>query len=356
MTLHPYFATTLGMRCPIIQAPMAGGPTSPDLVAAVSNAGGLGGFAAAMLAPQHIEAGVTAIRARTDRAFAVNLFVLPPADPAPHVVAQALGWLAPLYEELGVPPVPPARWCEDGAAQLETVLALRPRVVSFTFGIVDHACIERFHRAGTQVIGTATTVAEAQAWRDAGADAVCVQGAEAGGHRGTFLGSAEQSMIGTLALVPQVADAVDLPVIAAGGIMDGRGVAAVLALGAGAAQLGTAFLSCPEAPIHALWKQALAAARDDATRVTRLFSGRPARGLANGFMDRMAEYEALVPAYPVQNALTAALRQAAARQDRADCMSLWAGQGAAMSRVVPAAALVALLSRECEQVLARLAP
>jgi nitronate monooxygenase len=162
-------------------------------------------------------------------------------------------------------------------------------------------------------------------------------------------------MIGTLALVPQVADAIDLPVIAAGGIMDGRGVAAVLALGAGAAQLGTAFLSCPEAPIHPLWKQALMAARDDATRTTRLFSGRPARGLVNGFMERLAEYETLVPAYPVQNALTGALRQAAARQDRADCMSLWAGQGAAMSRVQPAAELVALLSRECGQVLARLA-
>lgn len=355
MTLHPYFATTLGMRCPIIQAPMAGGPTSPDLVAAVSNAGGLGGFAAAMLNPQQIEAGVAQIRARTDRPFAVNLFVLPPVAPEPDVVARALGWLAPLYEELGVAPAPPARWCEDGAAQFETVLALRPHAVSFTFGMVDHARIEQCHRAGIQVIGTATTVAEAQAWHAAGADAVCVQGAEAGGHRGTFLGNFEQSMIGTLALVPQVVDAVDLPVIAAGGIMDGRGVAAVLALGAGAAQLGTAFLSCPEAPIHALWKQALMTARDDATRTTRLFSGRPARGLVNGFMERLAEYEALVPAYPVQNALTGALRQAAARQDRADCMSLWAGQGAAMSRVLPAAELVALLSRECEQTLARLA-
>lgn len=352
MTLHPFFADTLAMRYPIIQAPMAGGPTTSALVAAVAEAGGLGGYAAAMLAPAQIEAGVAEIRAKTRRAFAVNLFVLERPEVDPAVLEQAQAWLAPLREELGLPAATPAKWCEDFGAQLETVLALRPPAVSFTFGIVDRAVVERFHQAGTQVIGTATTVAEAKAWSEVGADAVCVQGAEAGGHRGTFLGGFEQSMIGTLALVPQVADAIAVPVIAAGGIMDGRGIAASLVLGAGAAQLGTAFLSCPEAQIHPGWRRALLEARDDSTRSTRVFSGRPARGLVNAFMERMASYEQLVPPYPIQNALTGPLRQAAARQDRSDCMSLWAGQGAGMSRSYPAAQLVELLQEECRRALA----
>jgi nitronate monooxygenase len=180
----------------------------------------------------------------------------------------------------------------------------------------------------------------------AGVDFVCAQGFEAGGHRGTFLGDLENSAIGLMALVPQIVDAVKIPVIAAGGIMDGRGIAAAFALGADAAQLGTAFLTCTESGIHQDYKRRLLSASDDSTRLTRTFSGRYARGIVNEFMERMRPFEKDVPAYPVQNALTADLRQAAMKQNRMEYYSMWAGQGAGMSRAMPAAELVAKLVDE----------
>lgn len=337
----------LGIEHPIIQAPMAGGATTPALVAAVSNAGALGSFAAAILAPAAIREAVGRVRALTGRPFNVNLFVLdiPQVDAARLARAHAL--LDPLRAELGLPPgTTPARFCEDPQAQFEAVLELAPPVVSFTFGIVDAATVERFRRAGSKVVGTATTVAEALAWEAAGADCVCAQGYEAGGHRGTFLGDMEQSGIGLMALLPQIARAVRIPVIAAGGIMDGRGIAASLLLGAQAAQLGTAFLCCPESGIPEVWKAAVRGARDDATRLTRAFSGRHARGVVNAFMERLRGAEGELPPYPVQNALTGELRQTAARQGKADYMSLWAGQGAGMARTLPAAELVRALAAE----------
>ena len=226
-------AEILDIAVPIIQAPMAGGVTTPELVAAVSNVGGLGSLGAALLSPERIAAEIAAIRALTAAPFNVNLFVLSPPRVEGHTLTEALARLQPMRDELGLPTGDvPAQFCESFPAQLEAVLEARPAVVSFTFGIVDPAIVERLHAVGTKVIGTATHVAEARAWESVGADAVCAQGAEAGGHRGTFLGSFEEAMIGTLALVPQVADAVRIPVIAAGGIMDGRGIAAVLVLGA----------------------------------------------------------------------------------------------------------------------------
>jgi len=288
----PWFETRLSkivnIAVPIIQAPMAGGITRPELVAAVSSSGGLGSLGAGMLPPERIAADISAIRRLTNAPFNVNLFVLaaPQVDTSSLEAAMAL--LQTFREDLGLPVAePPARFCEDFSEQLETVLEERPPVVSFTFGIIDGAAVERLHRAGAKVIGTATHVAEALAWEAVGADAVCVQGAEAGGHRGTFLGPPEEAMIGTLALVPQVIDAVQIPVIAAGGIMDGRGIAAALVLGAAGAQLGTAFLACKESGIPEQWKERLKASKDTGTRVTRLFSGRPARGLVNEFMERL---------------------------------------------------------------------
>jgi nitronate monooxygenase len=225
-------------------------------------------------------------------------------------------------------------------------------VVSFTFGIVSNAVVERLHAAGAKVIGTATHVAEARAWESVGADAVCAQGAEAGGHRGTFLGGFEEAMIGTVALVPQVADAVRIPVIAAGGIVDGRGIAAALILGATGVQLGTAFLTCAESGIPTAWKNSLRAAADNGTRVTRVFSGRPARGLVNAFMERLRADEQAVPSYPVQNALTGEIRTAAKHQGRLDHVALWAGQGVPLVRSLPAAAeLVRRLRDETEAAL-----
>lgn len=340
------FCQRLHLRFPLVQAPMAGGATTPELVAAVSNAGGLGCLAAGMLSPAAITSTVTAIRSATTQPFVINLFVQATPVPDPVVLAEAVERLQPFYLEQGVEPPTSGHWCENFSEQLECVLALQPRLLSFTFGLLDAETVARCQAAGCLVIGTATTVAEARAWQAVGADAICAQGAEAGGHRGSFLPGAQSALIGTLALVPQVVDAVDLPVIAAGGVMDGRGVAACLLLGAAAVQLGTAFLSCPEAGIDTVYRQCLARAQDDSTRVTRVFSGRAARGLDNAFIQRMAAYESLVPDYPLQNALTGPIRKAAARTGQSGYLSLWAGQGVGMSRAMPAAALLHCLDQE----------
>jgi len=344
------FTSKVGIKYPIIQAPMAGGATTPGLVAAVSNAGALGSFGAAMSSPAAIKESIARIRALTDQPFNVNLFVLGTPHPAEAELAEATQRLAPFKRELGLDPAAlPPRFCEDNRAQRDALLQAKPPVVSFAFNLLDAETISLFKRAGSIVISTATTAAEARACEAAGADFVCAQGFEAGGHRGTFLGDFENSAIGLMALVPQIADAVKIPLIAAGGIMDGRGIAASFALGAEAVQLGTAFLTCAESGIHPEYKRRLLAATDDSTRLTRTFSGRYARGIVNDFMERMRPFEKDVPAYPVQNALTADLRQAAVKQNRMEYYSMWAGQGAGMSRALPAAELVAKLVEETQR-------
>ena len=335
----------LHVSLPIIQGPMTGSDT-PALAAAVSAAGGLGMLGCGMRSPQSMREAAAAVRSLTDRPFGLNLFVLETPSPDPAQVAAALQRLAPVYAELGLEPAWPQRWCEDFAEQFDTLLALRPAVASFTFGILDAAQIERLHAAGCVVIGTATTRDEALAWQAVGADAVCASGMEAGGHRGTFLADAQTSSIGTLALVPECVDALRIPVIAAGGIMDGRGIAAAQALGAQAVQMGTAFLACPESAIGAAQRAAMAQAYASDTRVTRVFSGRPARGIVNAFMRRFAADEAAIAPYPIQNALTGPLRRAAAAQGQSDALALWAGQGVGAARSMPAAALVPLLAQE----------
>jgi len=337
-------------RYPIIQAPMAGGATTPELVAAVSNAGGLGSLAGVLLPPDQLAEEIRRIRARTTRPFNVNLFVLKPVQATPEDLRAAMELLEPIRAELGLEQANvPSKFSEDFAAQLEVLMEEKPPVVSFHFDVVSAQVVERLQQAGCKVIGTATNVAEAIAWEQVGADYVCAQGAEAGGHRGTFIGPFEHAMTGTLALLPQVVDAVKIPVIAAGGIMDGRGIAAALLLGAVAVQMGTAFLTCPESGIHPLYKQALLQTKGDPTVVTRSFSGRPARGLRNTFIERMQPYEAQVPPYPIQNALTAEIRQAAAKAGRIEYMSLWAGQAASLCRSLPAAELIKTLVEETQQ-------
>lgn len=341
------FTSKVGVQYPIIQAPMAGGSTTPELVAAVSNAGALGSFAAAILPPQAIAENVARIRGLTDKPFNVNLFVLETPRPSEPELAEALERLQPIRDELDLGPAAiPRKFCEDNRAQIEALLDLKPPVVSFAFARPDIEFVRAFKQAGSLVIGTVTNVAEAKALEAVGADFVCAQGFEAGGHRGTFIGDVEDSWIGLMALVPQIADAVKIPVIAAGGIMDGRGIAAAFALGADAAQLGTAFLACTESGIHPGYKQKLRETPDNGTRLTRTFSGRYARGVVNEFMERMRPYEKEIPAYPVQNALTGELRQAALKQNRLEYYSMWAGQGAGMSRGVPAADLVNKLVAE----------
>lgn len=354
MTLSQ-FAETVGIDYPIVQAPMVGGATTPELVAAVSNAGALGSFAAAILPPSAIVEGVKRIRSLTSRPFNVNLFVLEQPRPTESELERAQAHLEPFRAALGLGPASaPSKFCEEPREQIAALLSLAPPVVSFTFGLLDAETVAQFKGAGSLVMGTATTVAEALAWEAAGADFICAQGAEAGAHRGTFLGGFEESCIGLMALIPQVAAAVKRPVIAAGGIMDGRGIAAALILGAQAAQLGTAFLCCPESGIPSVWKQKLREARDDSTRLTRTFSGRHARGIVNEFMERMRPFEGDVPAYPIQNALTGEIRQVAAKLGRPEFMSLWAGQGASMSRPLPAGELVRTLMEELHAILPNL--
>lgn len=316
---------------PILQAPMVGA-SGEALARAVSGAGGLGQLALGATAPADIAPAVAALRATVGRPFGVNLLMADPWAPEGGVVDAAIARLADLYAELGLdPPERPNTFAPDFEAQFAAVVAAAPPVASFTFACLTRAQVDALHAAGTLVVGTATTVAEARAWADVGADGICAQGSEAGGHRGHFLGDLPGSLVGTLALVPTIRAAVDLPVIAAGGIMDGRGVAAALALGASAVQMGTAFLLADEAVTSTPWRDALTVAGDDATRLTRAFTGRYARGVENRFMRLMHGAEDEVPAYPVQNRLTQPLRAAAATAGRSDLLSLWAGQGVALA-------------------------
>jgi len=359
MSIQTVLTQRLRLRYPIIQAPLAGGADTPQLVAAVCNGGGIGFIGAAYSTPEQILQLAAAVRSQTRQPFGINLFAPLPAAEMPSDFSAALQWVAPYYAELGLPaptapPVPPSRFSEQLAACLEGGAA----AFSFTFGCPSPEAIAAIKQHGMFLMGTATTVDEAIILEKAGVEAIVAQGSEAGGHRGTFNGIFEAGMIGTISLVPQIVDAVTVPVIASGGIMDGRGIAAALALGAGAVQMGTAFLTCDEAGIPNSYKQAILGAREHQTRVTRAFSGRPARGIVNRFMDEVESSklpEAVLP-FPLQNALTRPLRTAAANLERPEFLSLWAGQGVRMARRLPAAELVSRLVAETEEAIARLHP
>jgi nitronate monooxygenase len=348
----------LGLDHPIIQAPLAGGGDTPELVAAVCEAGALGFIGAAYLTPPQIVETARAVRARTTRPFGINLFAPLPAPAVVRDPGPALARVAPFYAELGLPPPTlPAAGGYTFDEQLAVALDSGAAVFSFTFGLLPASAIEPIKGRGMFLIGTATTVEEAVALEQAGVDAVVTQGSEAGGHRSTFATAFETGMVGTLALVPQVVDAVTVPVLASGGIMDGRGIAAALALGAAAVQMGTAFLTCDEAGIPNAYKEAILRAREHETRLTRAFSGRPARGIVNRFMTEVEPpdvADAILP-FPLQNALTRPLRTTAAQQDRAEFLSLWAGQGVRLAHRQAAATLIARLAHETEAVIQQLA-
>jgi len=347
----------LGIDYPLIVAPMAGGPSTPDLVAAVSEAGALGSFGAGYLQPEAIRAAIREIRARTARPFAVNLFV-PEVGPPPgeEAVAAAIAALEPIRRELKVPrEIGLLGSSPSFSAQLAVVKEERVPAFSFTFGVLPASEVRELHALGMMVMGTATTVEEARVLEANGIDAVVAQGAEAGGHRGTFAGPGEHGLIGTMALVPQIEQAVRIPVIAAGGIMDGRGVVAAFALGATAVQMGTAFLACPESGAHALHKQAvLERSAFDQTRLTRAYSGKLVRGFGNRFMVEVEKAGAILP-YPYQNAITRELRTEAAKQGRSDLASMWAGQGAPLAAEKRAGELVREVVAHAERVAAKLA-
>ncbi|WP_199442320.1 NAD(P)H-dependent flavin oxidoreductase [Umezawaea beigongshangensis] len=326
---------------PVIAAPMAGGVSTPELVAEVGRAGGLGFLAAGYLSVEALAAQITRTAELTDRPFGVNLFV--PGSRSSADLTEHRRRVARAAAVAGVEPGEP-RWDDDHySAKLELVLALRVPVVSFTFGAPDHADVERLHAAGATVVVTVTTPAEARQAERIGADVLCVQGCEAGGHRGTFVDDGVSpgggELYGTLAALRLVSAAVDLPLIATGGLVHGADVAAVLVAGAVAAQLGTAFLACPEAGTAQAHRAALAQGGTH-TALTRAFSGRPARGLANRFLTENTPHAPA--AYPDVHHLTKPLR---ATGDP-ELMSLWAGQTYPLAEAAPAAEIVRRLHEQ----------
>jgi nitronate monooxygenase len=323
----------LHLDAPIIQGPFGSGLSSVDLAVAVCESGGLGSFGVHHLDGAGIRDVAARIRARTRRSFALNLWIPHQhADDPPLTDAQwtcAIELLRPWFEELRVPlPDRPARFMPRYDEQMETVLELKPAVFSFVFGVPSEAVLARCRRSGIVTIGAATTPDEAKLLADSGVDMVVASGMEAGGHRVSFLREPEDCLTGTLALVPAVADTVKVPVIAAGGIADGRGIGAVLALGAGAAQIGTAFLACDESNASPLHRQMLFSDAARRTSLTRVFTGRLARSIHNEFMEKLQGNEARLPPYPVQAWLTGRLKEAAVKAGRSDVISLWAGQAA----------------------------
>jgi nitronate monooxygenase len=334
---------------PIIQGPFGGGLSSVDLVVAVSGGGGLGSFGAHHLGAAGIRDVAAAIRARTARPFALNLWIpLRDSDDPQMTDAQwntALQLLQPYFDLLRVPlPERPARFAPRYEEQVEAVLALKPAVFSFVFGVPSAGVLERCRSAGILTLGAATTPDEAKLLDDAGVDMIVATGMEAGGHRVSFLREPEDCLTGTLALVPQVVDSVKTPVIAAGGLVDSRGLAAVLRLGVAAAQLGTAFLACEESNAAPLHRQVLFSDAARRTSLTRAFSGRLARSVHNDFVEAFRDKAHLLPPYPVQNWLTAQFRAAALAAGRTDIVSLWSGQGAPLLKHRCAAELLRSLA------------
>jgi nitronate monooxygenase len=346
------FTRRFDRRYPIVQGPFGGGLSSPRLTAIVSDAGGLGSFGAQGLPPDRLRAVVDEIRALTAEPFAVNLWVST-ADARAEEVSQAdhdaaVAALAPFYAELGVapPPFAPAAGpaFEDQAAAL---IEARPPVFSFIFGVPSPAILDRCRSLGIRTVGTATTVDEARALDAAGVDAIVATGSEAGGHRPSFLRSAEASLTSTFALVPQVADAVSVPILAAGGIADGRGVAAALALGAHAVQIGTAFLACDESNAPPAHREALRhAAQGPPTMLTRGFTGRLGRGIRNALAEAFESPAVSRLPYPFQGNLISVLKQAALARGRSDLVPFWSGQSAPLVRHTQASKLFESLVRD----------
>lgn len=343
------------IELPILQAPMAGS-TGAEMAIAVSKAGGLGSLPSALLSVAQLQEALAQVRAATDRPVNVNFFAHTP--PAENAAAQA-AWkqgLSGYYLEAGLDPAMPIP--ETGRAPFDDaycrlVEAVRPEVVSFHFGLPEAGLLARVRATGAKILSSATTVAEAVWLETHGVDAVIAMGFEAGGHRGSFLTEDMAAQVGTMALVPQVVDAVRVPVIAAGGIADGRGVAAALMLGASAVQVGTAYLFCPEARMNPFHKAALPHARDDNTALTNLFTGRPARGVINRLMREIGPMSDLAPAFPTAGGALAPIRAKAEAAGRDDFTNLWSGQAARLARAMPAGELTAQLVAEALGVLGR---
>ncbi len=331
---------------PIVLAPMAG-VMDAELVIAAAQGGALGSLPCAMLSAEKAREQVNIIRQRVSAPVNMNFFCHKAVDADPEREATWRQQLAPYYREFGLDPSAPinaANRAPFDAAFCEVVEEFKPEIVSFHFGLPDQPLLKRVKAAGCIVMSSATTVKEAIWLEENGADVIIAQGAEAGGHRGMFLTDNIAEQPGTFALVPQVVDAVKVPVIAAGGIADGRGIAAAFALGAAGVQIGSAYLRCPESKVIAPARIALAQARDDSTFITNVMTGRPARGVANRVMREVGPISADAPAFPHAATALAPLKAAAEKLGKVDFTNLWAGQAVRMGREMPAAELTRALA------------
>lgn len=332
---------------------MAGGITTTSLVSSVSNFGGLGMIGAGYMTPEQIRHQIKEIRGITKNQFGINLFTPNDFKVSENEINRASELLQPLKKQLNLqnerpnlPTIEKER--ENFHEQLRVIIDEKVPVCSFTFGVPSKEIMTELKKHGIFLIGTATTVAEVLLNQEIGMDAVVLQGSEAGGHRGTF--ASDDNPIGLMSLIPQVTAHVSIPVIAAGGIMNGRGINDTLNLGAQAVQLGTAFLTCRESGAHPVYKEAILNLIDDQTVLTRIYSGKWARGIKNKFYQELKDYEVELPEFPIQNTLTSAIRKAAAQQNNPDYMSLWAGQNARFARKLTVKDLMTALITEIKEI------
>lgn len=337
-----------GIELPILEGPLAG-VSGSAMAIAVGQAGGLASLPCAMLSPQQIRDEVALIRKHSSAPLNLNFFCHQPPQDDPHSHRRWKEALRPYYEELGADfnaPTPVSSRAPFDVASCELVETLKPEVVSFHFGLPDAALLARVKATGARIISSATTVAEA-VWLEArGCDAIIAMGYEAGGHRAMFLSTDLSTQVGTLALVPQIVDAVSVPVIAAGGIADGRGVAAAFMLGASAVQIGTAYLFCPEANVSKPHYQAVRTAKESETALTNIFTGRPARGIVNRAMAELGPMSDLAPAFPLAGGALTPLRAIAEPQGNGGFMNLWAGQAIGIKHELGAAQLTRLIAAQ----------
>ncbi|MEK5443508.1 MULTISPECIES: NAD(P)H-dependent flavin oxidoreductase [unclassified Fredinandcohnia] len=346
----------LKIEHPIIQAPMAGGVTTSELVSAVSNAGGLGMIGAGYMTPLQLQEQISEIKKLTPHSFGVNLFVPTKFHTKENEVKSANQLLNPIREKLNIPPnehveIPSfTDTIKKFDEQINVIIEEKVSICSFTFGLPSKELISKLKQHQMVLMGTATSVKEAIEIEKSGLDLVVVQGSEAGGHRGGFIHNGHKGLIGLMSLIPQVADNVKIPVIAAGGIMDGRGLKASICLGAQAVQMGTAFLTCIESGAHPIHKKSILNASDDETVVTRTFSGKWARGLINPFIENMKEHEKNLPEFPVQNSLTQDIRKASNSQNNKDFMSLWSGQSPRLAKNQSVANLIESIISEVKHI------
>ncbi|MBL8644680.1 MAG: nitronate monooxygenase [Rhodospirillaceae bacterium] len=337
-----------GIDLPILQAPMAGAST-PEMCIAVSEAGGLGSLPCAMMNTGQVRTALMAITAATRKPYNVNFFCHTP--PVPNAEREE-AWkkrLTPYYVEHGLHPIgptPASTRAPFDDATCALVEEFKPAVVSFHFGLPAKDLLARVRATGAKIIASATTVAEGRILEQRGCDAIIAQGSEAGGHRGTFIADNMAGQVGTFALVPQMADAVRVPVIASGAVADARGIVAAFTLGAAAVQIGTAYLLCPEAKITPFHRQALRTANADDTMITNLFTGRPARGIANRLMREVGPLSDLAPEFPLAGGALIPLRQKAEPVGIGDFSSMWSGQASRLAREMPAGELTRVLAAE----------